>query len=232
MDTTVQMTKLDHPVDVMYLIHKALRGEANRLEAIVEDLETGGSLQTFNLAFNALATALMFHSDQEDSCMSTHLAQSHPLGCSESDHAKMHQHATCQESYPEGEDSASLLSRVRSALIAQEEESHHQLLDTIQDIMTVMEEDIGASSIIPRTKQHLFRQVVFLRIALEDHLETEEALVVPLMREQMNGNEQLGLAKALLLDESAQDPRWMIDWINQHLDAAEQALLADLETRF
>ena len=232
MDTIAPVSNLDHPVDVMYLIHKALRGEVNQLEAIVEDIETGGSLQTFNLAFSALATALMFHADQEDNCMSSHLAHSHPVGCGDSGHAKMHQPVASQELSLEYEDSAKLLSRVMSALIAQEEESHRQLLEKIQDIMTVMEEDIGASSIISRTKQHLFRQVVFLRIALEDHLETEEALVVPLMREQMSWDEQLGLAKALLLDESAQDPRWMIDWINQHLDNAEQALVADLETRF
>ena len=69
MDTAAQLIKLDCPVDVMFLIHKALRVEANRLETVVEGLESGGTLQTFNLAYSALATALAFHAHQEDSCI-------------------------------------------------------------------------------------------------------------------------------------------------------------------
>ena len=74
--------------------------------------------------------------------------------------------------------------------------------------------------------------MVFLRITLEDHLETEEAPVVPFMRQQMTEAELLSMAKTLLLDESAREPRWTIDWINQHLNMGKQGgVLAKLETR-
>jgi len=33
------------------------------------------------------------------------------------------------------------------------------------DVMTVLEEDIGATSVIPWTKQHLYGQVIALRVA-------------------------------------------------------------------
>ena len=42
-----------------------------------------------------------------------------------------------------------------------------------------------------------------MRISAEDHLESEEAVVVPLMTEQMTEAELLSMAKTLLLDELA-----------------------------
>jgi hypothetical protein len=36
----------------------------------------------------------------------------------------------------------------------------------------------------------------------------------------------------LLIDESAEDPRWIIDWVYSELDTEDQALLKDLENRF
>ena len=71
--------------------------------------------------------------------------------------------------------------------------------------MTVLEEDIGATSVIPRTKQHLYGQVIALRVAQEDHLETEEAMVIPLIRENFFVECQLETVGALLIDHEADD---------------------------
>lgn len=212
MDTLTKMTRLEQPIDVMCLIHKALRAEAAKLEGLVKTLEIGGSLQTFVLGFNAFATALVYHADQEDSYISSPLTHCHPSGCSDASSSVNHHEP-------------GLADRVRDVLIAQEEELHQELIQKVEDVLTLLEEDIGATSIIQRTKQHLIRQVVSLRIALEDHLETEEALVIPLMRKQMDRQIQANLARDLLFDKDAQDPRWIIDWINQHLDPDEKALL-------
>lgn len=212
MSTPTKMTQLEQPIDVMCLIHKALLAEAVELEDIVKNLEIGGSLQTFILAFNAFATVLVYHADQEDNYISSPLTNFHPSGCGD---------PGSSGELPD----ASLADRVLRVLIAQEDELHQELVKKIQDVLTLLEEDIGATSIILRTKQHLFRQVVRLRIALEDHLETEEALVIPLMREQMDRQLQENLARDLLFDKDAEDQRWVIDWINQHLDPDEQALL-------
>jgi len=60
---TVEITTLEQPIDAMYLIHKALRGEADRTVELARSLETGGSLQAFKLAFTAWATATVYHAD-------------------------------------------------------------------------------------------------------------------------------------------------------------------------
>ena len=62
---TVEITTLKLPIDAMYLIHKASRGEADRTVELARSLETGCSLQAFKLAFTAWATAIMYHADKE-----------------------------------------------------------------------------------------------------------------------------------------------------------------------
>ena len=91
-----EITSLDQPLDVMFLIHKALRAEAVRTEKAVSDLEDGSSLQPFKLAFNSWATALLYHSEAE---MGTDMAG--------------------PEVPADGE--SNLAARVKSALLAQEE---------------------------------------------------------------------------------------------------------------
>ena len=44
-----EKTQLDSPIDVMYLIHKALSGEATRVQRVVEEMEEGDGLQRFYL---------------------------------------------------------------------------------------------------------------------------------------------------------------------------------------
>ena len=72
--------KLESPIDTMYLIHKALRAEARRVENVVSRIEEGESLQPFRQAFYRWVTALAYHADTEDmrsSCSHTkvgHLA--------------------------------------------------------------------------------------------------------------------------------------------------------------
>jgi hypothetical protein len=106
------------------------------------------------------------------------------------------------------------------------------LLDSVEAVLTVLNEEIGKTSVITRTKQHVHRQVLALRIVQEDHFETEEVLVLPAIRENVSEGRQLRMAKNLLIDEGADDPRWMIDWVASELDPAERQQLSDLEARF
>ena len=55
---------------------------------------------------------------------------------------------------------------------------------------------------------------------------------MPLVREQMNDQEQLEVIKGLLTDEVAEDPCWVIDWVYGELDPKERELLSEIETRF
>ena len=204
----VEITTLEQPIDAMYLIHKALRGEADRTVELARSLENGCSLQAFKLAFTAWATALMYHAEKEVGTEMSKFVDESRLASSHDP-----------------------VERVKWALLEKEDAEYMRLLDCVQDVMTVLEEDIGATSIIPRTKQHLYGQVIALRVAQADHLETEEAMVLPLIRECLSPECQLQVVGGLLIDRDADDRHWVIDWISQDLTPTENELLLALESR-
>ena len=88
--------------------------------------------------------------------------------------------------------------------------------------MTVLEENIGATSVIPRTKQHLYGPVIAHRVAQENRLEAEEVMVIPLIRENLSAECQLKAVGTLLIDDESDDQSWVIDWVSSELDPAEQ----------
>lgn len=204
---TVEITTLEQPIDAMYLIHKALRGEADRTVELAKHLETGCSLQAFKLAFTAWATAIMYHAEKEVGTAMT----------------KSIDATRCSAGHDPVE-------RVKWALLEKEDEEYARLLDGVLEVMTALEEDIGATSVISRTQQHLYGQVIALRVAQEDHLETEEAMVIPLLRENLSPECQLDVVGALLIDQEADDSHWVIEWISQDLTPKENELLLGLES--
>ncbi|MCH7626801.1 MAG: hypothetical protein IIC83_12835 [Chloroflexi bacterium] len=216
-------TSLKNPIDVMYLIHIALRAEAANVERVAEELKEGGTLQNFKLAFNRWAAALVFHAEQEDLFISAPLtAKAADVG---GNGRTAHSHSSFVDS------SSSLADRVKAAMVAHEDRTHMELLEAIEDVLEILNSEIGKTSIITRTKQHLSRQVVTLRIVQEDHLETEEMLVMPLLRAKMSEADQLRAAGAMLLDPDADDPHWVLDWVSSALSQEHQRLLSQLEPR-
>ena len=205
---TVEITTLEQPIDAMYLIHKALRGEADRTVELAKRLENGCSLQAFKLAFTAWATAIMYHSEKG-------------VGTAMTKSVDETRRVAAQDP----------VERVKWALLEKEDEEYARLLDGVMDVMAVLEEDIGETSVIPRTQQHLYGQVIALRVAQEDHLETEEAMVIPLLRENLSPECQLKVVGALLVDQEADDRHWVIEWISQDLTPKENELLLELESR-
>ncbi len=205
---TAEITTLEQPIDAMYLIHKALRGEADRTVEQARRLEDGDSFQSFKLAFTAWAAAITYHAEKE---LGTEMSKS----ADESRRTAAHDP----------------VERAKWALLEKEDSEYARLLEGAQDVMNVLEEDIGTTSIISRTKQHLYGQVIALRVAQEDHLETEEAMVLPLLRENLYPECQLDVVGALLVDQDADDQHWVIDWISQDITPKENELLLELESR-
>jgi len=70
-----------------------------------------------------------------------------------------------------------------------------------------------------------------LRVLEYDHFENEEAFVVEMIAENLDESTQLTIAKHLLIDSSAEDTRWVIDWVARELAPGEQKLLVELEAR-
>ncbi len=112
------------------------------------------------------------------------------------------------------------------------EEGHRRLEERLEAVLTCLNEEIGRTSLVYRTKRHLTGNTIMLRIAQNDHLEEEEAFVLPLVRERMTELEQVQFAKRLLIDEDSEDPRWIIDWMARVLTPNECNLLTSLEARF
>ena len=124
----MEITTLEQPIDAMYLIHKALRGEAGRTVELAKHLETGCSLQAFKLAFTAWATAIMYHAKKEVGIAMT---------------------KSVDETRREAAHDP--VERVKWARLEKEDEEYARLLDGVLEVMTVLEEDIGATSVISRT---------------------------------------------------------------------------------
>ena len=227
-----ELAKIDQPIDVMYLIHKALSAEAERVQELIEEYKIGDSLQPFRAAFDFWATTLIYHADVEDRYMTAPMMDFQPARVNEAEHADIKDLLADLEAYAERGDRKDLEGRVKAAVVALHEEQHTELMDRLEDVLAVLNQEIGRSKVVARTRRHLFGKVVALKICQDDHLESEEAFILPEIRERLSEEEQLAMAKRLLIDEAAEDPRWIIDWVSRELPPGERALLADLKDRF
>ena len=109
------------------------------------------------------------------------------------------------------------------------QKEHAQVIDRLQTVVGVFSEEIGKTKVIARTQRHLFGAVVAARIAQDDHLESEEAFVLPEIRDRFDDAGQLELVRHLFIDSEAADPLWVREWLTPHLSPREQKLLDVLE---
>lgn len=186
---TLTKTGDTSPIDVMYLLHKALNAEAWRTVSIAERLAVGESLHPFRDAFERWEQTLTFHAEQEDRYMTPLLPA--------------------------------------SALARDNEQSHQGLAHRMAAIRTALHE-IGEAVVTPRIRRHLFGHVVALRIAQEDHLEEEEELVLPIIRERLSAAQQCEIVQRLLRDPQAVDPTWVVTWLMHALTETERHAVAAL----
>ena len=164
-----EITRLDCPIDAMFLIHNALRAQAADLEELVRCFQMGDSLQQVRLDFVNWAAALMYHAEQEDQNMMLLL-----------------------EGYAPAADGM---------------REHAELEIKLEEVVNVFSEEIGETQMIARTQRHSYGAVVALRIAQDDHRESEEAFVLPEVRERFDEFQQLQMVRCLLIDEEAADRR-------------------------
>jgi hypothetical protein len=65
--------------------------------------------------------------------------------------------------------------------------AHGRLAELLEDVQSCLTEEIGRTMLIARTQRHLFGKVVMACIAQDDHLEEEEAFVLPVVRREPHG---------------------------------------------
>ena len=108
------------------------------------------------------------------------------------------------------------------------EKEHAELSSRLEEVVRVFGEEIGKTKLIARTHRHLYGAVVALRIAQDDHLESEEAFILPLIRERFSEAEQLRIVQRLLVDKDAAEQGWVVDWLGHNLNAGELEVVSDL----
>lgn len=227
-----ELTELTSPIDVMALIHKALVAEGSRVQMMIENYVPGDSLQNFRTAFNFWATALMYHADVEDRYMTGPMTEFQPSRINEAEHKELDGLFKDLNSYMDGHEVTGLDGAVRKAIVALHEEQHLELMERLEDVLGVLNEEIGRTRIISRTKRHLYGKVVALKICQDDHLESEDAFVLPEVRERMSDMDQLDLVRRLLIDDAAEDSGWILEWITRDLTPGERGLVNELTARF
>ena len=215
--------------DVMSWIHRALSAEAEKVQRLVEDYEPSDSLQGFQSAFGYWASLLMYHADVEDQYMTAPMKDFEPARVNEAEHRDLGALGDELTAYLDSRSDADLDDRIKSALVALHEDQHAELTQRLEDVLECLNEEIAQTRVIPRTKRHLYGKVVALRICQDDHLESEEAFVVPDFCERFPETTQMSVARQLLFDDGSDDPGWIADRVRQELTPIEAQAMERLE---
>ena len=226
------ITRLDSPIDVMYLMHKAFRAQSERTEELAARAQDGGDLAAFRESFDFWVQQLLYHAQAEDDHMTAPLTDSQPARDNEAEHDELRQQGGELIEFLDKGDAAGLEENVRAAMVALEERQHEELVQKVAEVEDALRAAMGENKVVARTRRHLYRRLMALRVLEFDHFENEEAFVVSLVRDRIGEDQQLEMARHLLIDEGAEDPRWVIDWVARELEPEERKLLTDLEARF
>ena len=226
-----QITKLDNPIDVQLLMHKAFQAITEHTQALAAKGQDGGDLEEFGESFGFWVKQFLFHATAEDQYMTGPLTDFQPARDNEAEHAELaRQGGEIVEFLGKG-DTAGLSKDVKSAL-ALEEQQHEELVERVQEVEDALATAIGERHVLARTRRHLYSKVTEMANAELDHFENEEAFVCPIIGEKFSEEQELRMIKSLLIDPNDDNPRWIIDWVASELDSGEKELLADLEAKF
>jgi hypothetical protein len=110
------------------------------------------------------------------------------------------------------------------------EAAHRHLTMLLAHLHTALHETQAQRSASARMQRRVLAQVVTLRVAQDDHLEDEEELVLPVLRQRLSDAQQWAIAARLLLDQEAPQPRWILDWLAPYVTAMEAQWLAGVAT--
>ena len=225
------VTRLNNPIDVMYLFHKAFMALSMRTENLAAESVNGSDLTVFQEAFESWRQLFLYHVDTEDKYMTAPLLESQAARKNEAEHEELRQSTTDVRDILDKGDSAGLSKYVTEVMRVMDEEQHEELTWKMQEVEDYLRQAIGENRVVARTRRHLYGLVMTLRILEFDHFENEEAFVVTEVRERMTVDQQLEVARHLIIDDKAEKPRWIIDWLINELDSGDRKLLAELESR-
>lgn len=214
--------------DLMLVIHRALSREAVVVQKMIEDFQSGDSLQNFKTRFNLWASVLMYHADTEDLYMTLPLSDFSLARANETEHAELAELAENLTKYLKDQNSFKLEDRVKAAVIVLQQQQHHQILEALQGVLDVLQNEIGKTKIVARTQRHLYGKIVALRISQDDHFESEEALVLPEVEARFSREEKEEISRRLLIDEQSQENAWVLNWLMERSDPCQRDMLTKI----
>ena len=232
---TDEVTVLESPIDVMYLMHKAFMIHSERTEALADKAQSGGDIQALTEALDGWVAQLLYHARIEDEFMTGPLKDTllqdgrAPLKENEKEHDELRLQGGALADYVKQGDSASLKSEAASLALAMEDKDHAELMGKVEEVEKAIAAAIGEEQVLARTRRHLYQSVMSFRVTEFDHFENEEAFVLPLVKDQMSDAEELECVRKLLFDDESSDPRWIIDFVAGELEDNERELLNELE---
>lgn len=207
------MTHEHELTNLMKIMHGALSAEALQVQEVVGNLSEGESLQSFTIRFNQWASVLMYHADVEDEYMTAPLTEFLAARTNEEEHSQLGELSDALTQYLEDQNSNNLESKIKQVAVALHDEQHEQLLEKLEDVLSVLNDEISKTSLVARTRRHLYGKIVALRICQDDHLESEEYLVLPEIETNLDMEQKKTLVNRLLIDNDSDDPQWILDWM-------------------
>ncbi len=231
---TDTITRLESPIDVMYLMHKVYMGVSDRTEELARRAQDGGDLDEFKLNLDAWLKHLLYHAETEDTFMTGPLREKQlqdgrmPLKDNEREHNDLREKGGHVLSMVD----ASETNLSAEEILSMEDEEHAKLQERVDEVTSIVDEVIEEKIATARTRRHLYQSVMALRIAEFDHFENEEAFVHPLVKDQMTSTQELECARRLLIEDDADNPRWIIELIYGEISDDEKLLLERLEEKF
>ena len=231
---TGEITALESPIDVMYLMHKVFMDHSIKTERLALDAVQGGELGELKEALDEWLKHILYHVDTEDVFLTGPLKEKTlPDGrmvvkdnVTEHDQIRLEgEHVLNNFSRNTREESTELS---RDLILALDDQKHVELMDKVEDLQIAIERVLTEDDLRVRSRKHLYRSVLALKVTEFDHFENEEASVLPLVKEQMSRNEQLECARKLLFQDSAARSGWIFDFVLDGLCESERILLEDL----
>lgn len=235
---TDKIQELETPIDVMYLMHKVFMAHSEKTEALARSAQSGGDLGDLERHVYDWLKHLRYHVDTEDEYMTGPLLDTRlqgdrfPLKDNEREHREILDQGDAIIAFLEEGEIAGLADDIRMIMLKVEEQEHADYDIKVSDVEDALAKALGEERVLARTRRHLYRSIMALRVTEFDHFENEEAFVLPLVKEQMSRSQELQCVWKLLFDEDSNNSRWIIDFMYAELQNNEKRLLLSLEEEF
>ena len=191
---TMTIPHCDNPIDVMYVLHHALRMQEAAVAQRARQLGTPNTLAPFAHALHQWASTLEAHARLEDIYMTPFLPA--------------------------------------RPVVQDNEVEHHRLTTLFHELTSFLQALPPQSPLAPRVHRQVLGRIITLGVEHDDHLESEEDLVLPLVRQRLSEAQQCTLVWRLLCAGGCQEAGTIGPWILAALTTTEQQELAALIARW